>query len=122
LPYNYKKDKEPVDLLFMVGNIIHKVYPSSVRFSHFGVNENYDELLKLKDYALLKSDVCKSFDVLDNINNTQDNSRYEYSLKYLCGIVHNIISKKKLNRIELLVRYKITDINDYMKIHLCQLI
>ena len=113
MPYNYKNNIEPIDLPFMIGNIIHKIFPSHVRFSHFGVNENYNELLKIKDYALLKNDVTKSFDILENINNIDDNTRYEYDLRFLCHAVYDIISKKKLNRVELLVRYKTVDIDDF---------
>ena len=117
LPYNYqdqdKKGKEPHDLVLTICNIIHKTYPSYVRFSHFGVREHYEELLKIHDYALLKSDVTESFNILDNINNTLDDTRYEYDLIYLCRVMHGIITKKKLNRVELLVKYKILYLDDY---------
>lgn len=117
MPYNYKdmnhQDDKIIDLPFMIGNIIHKIFPSHVRFSHFGVNEHYNELLKVKNYALLKNDVTKSFDILDNINNIDDNTRYEYDLRYLCHVMFSIISKKKLNRVELLVQYKIVDMDDF---------
>lgn len=113
LPYNHNDKIQPVDLSFTIGNIVHKVGISYFRFSHFGVDSQYAELLKIKDYALLKSDVTKSFEILDNINNIEDNTRYEYDLTYLCRMMHYIISKKKLNRIELLVKYKIVDIEDF---------
>jgi len=113
LPYDYKKDKEAIDLVLTVSTMIHKIFPSNIRFSHFGVQEQYHELLKIEDYALLKSDITKPFDVLDNINNIQDDTRYEYDLRYLCRVMHDIISKKKLNRVELLVKYKILDQDDY---------
>ena len=106
LPYDYRKDKEASDLLFLVGNIINKTHPSNVRFSHFGVNENYDELLKMKDYARLKTDS------LDSIN-TADDSRYEYDLKYLCRIMGGILQGKTIDTVELLVKYKMTDIDDF---------
>jgi len=102
----YTPGKEAVDLLFLIGNIIEKVYPTTVRFAHFGVNENYNELLKMKDYALLKSDNLSSI-------NTDDSSRYEYDLKYLCHCVYRIVKGKKINKLELLVKYKITDADDF---------
>lgn len=114
LPYDYKDDgKEPLDLVFAIANIIHKIFPSNFRFSHFGVKENHDELLKIKDYALLKNDVLRSFEVLDNINSVSDDTRYEYDLQYLCRVMYDIISKTKINRVELLVKYKISDLEDY---------
>lgn len=108
LPYNYKDKTNTIDLSFVIGNIIHKIFPSNIRFSHFGVSENYEELLKIKDYALLKNS-----DILDNINNINDNTRYEYDLIFLCRAVHDIISKKKINKVELLTKYKLTDKDDF---------
>jgi len=116
IPYDYKNHKsnsdEPIDLAFMIGNIIQKIFPSCVRFSHFGVNEHYNELLKIKDYALLKNNVMKSFDILDNINNVSDNTRYEYNLRFLCNAIFSIISKKKIDRVELLVSHKKPDLQE----------
>lgn len=108
LPYNYKDKTNTIDLSFVIGNIINKIFPSNIRFSHFGVSENYEELLKIKDYALLKNS-----DILDNINNINDNTRYEYDLTFLCRAVHNIISKGKINKVELLTKYKLTDKDDF---------
>lgn len=113
IPYDYKKYKpesdEPLDLAFIIGNIVHKIFPSCVRFSHFGVKEQYEELLKIKDYACLKNDVSKPFSILDDINNVSDDSRYTYNLRYLCNVMFSIISKKKLDRVELLAKHRELD-------------
>ena len=113
VPYDYENSKEPIDLPFVVGNIIHKIYPTNVRISHFGYNENYKEMLEIKDYALLKNDATKVFNILDNINIVNDDTRYEYDLRYLCNAMFSIISKAKLSRVEFLVKYKITDKDDF---------
>ncbi len=70
-------------------------------------------MLKTKDYALLKNDVTKVFNILDNINIVNDDTRYEYDLRYLCNVMFSIISKAKLCGVELLVKYKITDKDDF---------
>ena len=120
--YNYKEKEEPLDLSYTIERIIS--FKSNIRFSHFGTKENYDKLLEIKDYALLKNDVTKSCKILDDINNTYDNTRYEYDLRYLCKIIFNMILDKNssnkrfnkvelLNRIELLVQYKLVDVDNF---------
>ena len=117
-PYNHKihkekEEKDASDLAFMNANIVHKIKPSHIRFSHFGVEQNFEKLLELKDYALLKNDVTTSCKILTDINNIHDESRYEYDSRFLCHAMFDMISKTKVNRIELIVRYKMVDLDDF---------
>ena len=114
IPYDYQNAKsEPFDLAFSIGNIIHKIFPKHIRFSHFGTKQNYNKLLETHDYAQLKNNVTKSSDILDNINLIPDDSRYEYDLRFLTHAMFDVISKNNPCRIELLVKYKIVDMDDF---------